>query len=178
MTESQLQAIKIIAERALVFLWITNGRLFKALKPEFSLIQGLSRSLMLERPSLKMPVLDLDLGLTDIETSSFHVASVLKEVLWSSKPDFEYRQYEGILYISRFVQDPTLNQRFRQAQDNEIVSLPIAKAGNCQLALKNVGQIETLRFNEIANVEVLEPRHLVVEVRSTGINAKVSKNLH
>lgn len=156
-TESQLQAIKIIAERASIFLWIANGRLFRAQKPEFSLILGLSRSLMLERPSLKMPVLDLDSSLTDMETTSIHVVSVLKEVLWSAKPDYEYRQYEDLLYISRFVHDSSLNQLFRQAQDNEVVSLPIEKAGTCQLAPKTFGQLDTLRFNEIAKVEVLEP---------------------
>ncbi|KAI9742877.1 MAG: hypothetical protein M1818_003606 [Claussenomyces sp. TS43310] len=172
MTAAQLQAVKIMAENASNFLWITGGRLFKAQRPEFALVLGLARSLMLERPSLKMPVLDLDNGLTGAAASSKHVIAVLHQAMHSNKPDFEYRQYDGILYNSRFVPDVSLNRRFRQVQDAEVIELPVADAGNCSLAMKNAGQIDSLRFEEAEKRTAIKPGYVEVQVKAVGINAK------
>lgn len=174
MTEPQLQAVKIMADNASVLLWITGGGLYKAERPEFALILGLARSLMLERPSQKIAVLDLDNHMIDATTSSEHVVSVLHEAMYSSKPDFEYRQHDGVLYNSRFVPDLSLNKRFRQAQDAEAVTLPVSEAGNCQLALKRVGQTNTLHFKQVRDDTELQPGYLEVQVKAVGINAKVS----
>jgi len=174
MTESQLQAVKVMADNTSVLLWITGGSLYKAERPEFALILGLARSLMLERPFQKIAVLDLDNHMIDATKSSEHVMSVLHEAMYNPKPDFEYRQHDGVLYNSRFVPDLSLNKRFRQAQDAEAVTLPISEVGNCQLALKRVGQIDTLHFKQVRDDTVLQPGYLEVQVKAVGINAKVS----
>ncbi|TAQ88229.1 hypothetical protein B7494_g3462 [Chlorociboria aeruginascens] len=170
-SEAQLNAIKIMAEQASVLLWITGGRLFKAKHPQYSLVLGLARSLMLERPALKMPVLDLDNGITETATTCSHVVSVLQQ-LWSAKPDYEYRQYEGILYISRFLSDTALNKRFRQVQDAEVVPLPVEKVEASKLAMKSAAQIDTLHFEEIDRLAELKPGYIEVSVKAVGLNAK------
>lgn len=60
MTNTELQAIKTMTDNASILFWVTGGSLFKSHLPMFSLVLGLARSLMLERPSFKIPVLDLD----------------------------------------------------------------------------------------------------------------------
>ncbi|KAF4632579.1 hypothetical protein G7Y89_g5546 [Cudoniella acicularis] len=97
MSESKLQGVNIMAENASVLFWITGGTLFKAKRPDFSLVLGLSRFLMLERPSLKMPVLDLDIENIATAVSSTQVISILHQVMYSTKPDFEYRQVDIVL---------------------------------------------------------------------------------
>jgi hypothetical protein len=172
-TPNQFKAVKTMADRSSILLWITGGLLFKAQKPEFALVLGLARSLMLEKPSLKMPVLDLDNGISSEKMSIEHIVSVLDQVTNNKKPDLEYRQYNGVLYNSRFVPDMSLNRRFRQVQDKDILRLSLADAGHCNIAIGTVGQIDTVYFEEIEQHPKVEAGHVEVRVNAVGINAKV-----
>jgi len=173
-TETEMNAVKILTERASVLLWITGGRLFKAQSPEHSLVLGLARSLMLERPALKMPVLDLDNSMTGAAETCDHIVSVLQQTIDAENPDLEYRQYKGTLYISRFVADIAINRHFQQVQDAEIIPSPVEEAGRCKLSINNVGQIDTLRFVEVNSIPQVMPGYVEVEVKVVGLNAKVS----
>lgn len=57
---NQLEKARVLSENASILMWVTGGSLYIASSPDFSLILGPSRLLMLERPSLKMPVFDLN----------------------------------------------------------------------------------------------------------------------
>ena len=175
MTDVQLQLIKMMVDNASVLLWITGGGLFKASRPAFSLILGLARSLMLEVPSLKMPVLDLDNISDDYLTSIKNVAYVLNQVIHRAKPDFEYRQHNGFLYNSRFIPDFSINTQFRKAQNSEIESTPIQEAGHCQLAMKDVGHIDTIFFQQQPHGKPrLRPGYVEIQVKAVGLNGKAS----
>lgn len=172
-SDRQMHAVQLLTEHASILFWITGGTLYKASNPEHAAILGLSRSLMLERPSLRMPVLDVEPNIDPV-VSSHNVVSILNQVLHSPRPDFEYRQYKGVLYKSRFVQDVSLNKRYRQAEGAEPADVPAKEAKNVQLAIKNVGRIETLRFTEIDDQELIAG-YVEVQVKAVGINAKVRK---
>lgn len=172
----ELQHLKLLSENASLLLWITGGSLYKASNPDFALVLGLSRSLMLERPSLKMPVFDLDAATTSA-ISAKNVGRVFKEVMKSEKgADTEYRQYEGVVYHSRFIPDVTLNEDFRRTQDSEVTQVPVEKAKYCKLGMKQLGQIDTLRFEEFENQETIPRGYVEVQVKAMGINAKVSSH--
>ena len=173
MTDSELQAIKVMTDNASILLWITGGALFKAQRPLFSLVLGLSRSMMLERPSLKMPVLDLDNISSAWNLSSESVIFILRQAMHKAKPDYEYRQYNGTLYNSRFIPDLSINKQFRHSQNAEIIFTSIKEAGHCQLSMRSVGQIDTIHFEQQQNLELL-PQCVKIQVKSVGINAKVS----
>lgn len=174
MTEDQVQSVKILSDNATILLWITGGGLFKARRPAFSLVLGLARSLMLERPSLSMPVLDVDDINNDLHASSVNVVYVLRQVMCNPNPEFEYRQYDRILYISRFVPDQGLNKRFRQTQNADVVPVPVQEVGRCSLAMKDYGQLDSIYFKQEPQCVVdLKPHSLEVNVKSVGLNAKV-----
>ncbi|KAM0133215.1 hypothetical protein ACHAP3_006145 [Botrytis cinerea] len=172
MTSNQLEHLKIISENAAFILWLTGGSLYSASDPNYAIVLGLSRSLMLERPLLKMPVYDIDLATPSI-ISAQNVISVLKEVLSSEKiPDTEYRQHEGVIYHSRVIPDVSLNIGFRSAQDEEVTLVPLQEAGFCKLAMKNMRNINTLRFQQFEKEDILPEGYVEVQVRARGINTK------
>ncbi|KAM3079651.1 hypothetical protein ACMFMG_006064 [Clarireedia jacksonii] len=172
-TTVQLEHLKILSENSSFLLWLTGGSLYKASNPEYAVILGLSRSLMLERPSLKMPVFDIDLT-TPPATSARNVVSVMREVMSSGElvPDTEYRQHEGVIYHSRIVPDIVLNKEFRHLQDEEVTQILIEEAGYCKLGMKQVRNINTLRFQEVEKDGPVPRGYVEVQVRAMGINAK------
>ena len=171
-TNDLMQQIKLLSENAAILLWVTGGGLFKAQRPEFALVLGLARSIMLERPSLKMPVLDVDRYSERPVTTSNNILKVLRQTMHSRKPDLEFRQHDGVLYSSRFVPAASLNKRFRQVQDGETVQTSVTGADTYKLAIKHVGKLESLYFVKHDPVEV-QPGYLQVKVKSVGLNAKV-----
>lgn len=172
LTPIQMSGIKRMAENASVLLWITGGGLYKARHPEFGLVLGLARSLMLERPSLRVPVLDID-DQEDLKSTCANIAQVLRRAVYAENPDLEYRQYRGVLYNSRFIQDIALNARFRKIQSTEAEETSITGADSFKLAIKHIGRLDSLCF-EIKDQTKLKPGYIEVQVKVVGVNAKVS----
>ena len=173
---NDLDRLKTLTDSASIVLWMTGGGLFEAKRPDFSPVFGLSRALMLEQPSLKFLILDIDSESPDeIAASKPNMLLILNQVLRSMMPDLEYLQYNGVLHISRFVPDEPMNKNFQQKMDNETAIVPLHSAGPCELNMKRVGQMDTLHFVQNSrNSEGLLPDYLEVHVKCVGLNAKVS----
>lgn len=162
----------MLTEDATILLWITGGSLFNCKIPDAATVLGLARSVMLERPSLKMPVLDLEKGSASLSQSCKNAVLVLNEVIRASNPDLEYREHNGALYISRFIPDIAMNQAFRQTQDAEKAQKCIADVGHARLNVRAAGQVDTLRFEEVINQPGVKPGYVRIEVQAVGMNAK------
>ncbi|MCJ1246453.1 hypothetical protein MMC30_003660 [Trapelia coarctata] len=178
-TPDQVNSIKAMTDNASLLVWITGGGLLRAKRPSFSLVLGLARSLMLEQPSLKMFVVDLDEVNTGLAISRDNIMAVLSQAMHSMKPEFEYLQHEGILYSSRFIPDESMSKRFRQGQNAETVSMSLKDAERCQLGIKRTGHLDTLHFDQrIEKQAPLQPDHVEVQVQVVGLNAKDFYTLH
>jgi acyl transferase domain-containing protein/NADPH:quinone reductase-like Zn-dependent oxidoreductase len=168
-----IERIKAVTDNSSILIWVTGGGLFEAEKPSFSLVGGLARSLMLEQPSLKMYTVDLDNMDGHFTASSQNIIHVLRQALYSSKPEFEYLQHKGALYSSRFVPEESMNKRFRRGQHGETRSTKLKDAGNCQLNIESAGQLDSLRFDQRSPTEsVMQPSFVEVQVKVVGMNAK------
>ena len=66
-SSEQLEILKSMISHASNIIWITGGGLLNVMRPSFSLVLGLSRTLMLEQPSLRSVVV------------------MLKAILWNRK---------------------------------------------------------------------------------------------
>jgi hypothetical protein len=172
MTPARQKAMVTMTETASLLLCITRGGLFRSEDPESATILGFARTLMLERPSLKMPVLDLDTRQCSWVQMAKNVGAVLKQVFRETHPDLEFREHNGSLYISRFVPDIAQNIAFRQTQDQEKISTTIGGVGFAKLGLAALGQIGTLRFEQGMMPGIVKTGHVRVEVEAVGINAK------
>jgi acyl transferase domain-containing protein/NADPH:quinone reductase-like Zn-dependent oxidoreductase len=174
-----IECIKALTDNSSTLVWITGGAHFKAKRPSFSLISGLARSLMLEQPSLKMYTVDLDNLMSDFSSSSANIIRVLQQALFSPKPEFEYSQYSGVMYSSRFVPEDSMNKRFRNAQNAETRSTKLLDVGHCQLSIKSAGQLDSIHFEQqILEDPTVAPGFVEVQVKAVGLNAKDFYALH
>ncbi|KAL2867458.1 type I polyketide synthase [Aspergillus lucknowensis] len=172
LTGAEMEYIKRITDNALSLLWLTGGGNLDGTHPDFALMSGLSRALMLEQPSLKITMLDLDVVAPTSQTMQ-NIATVLRQSVESSRPDFEYVQKNGLLHISRMLPEEVMNRTFREKQGEIPKLVPLQQAQPARLTIGTVGQFDTLAFKQEApDLSPLKPGTVEIEVKSVGLNAK------
>ncbi|KAK6514428.1 hypothetical protein TWF506_008821 [Arthrobotrys conoides] len=171
-SEAQLDLVKILTNQASCLTWVTSGNLLSGERPEHSLAFGLSRAVMMEQPSLRFFVYDVEDITVEPSRSARNIVSLFKRVA-PGLADFEYIEKAGTAHVSRFVQDDALNSAFRQTQEAETVKMPLAavQKAHSQLSIKTPGQFDSLSFNQI-HLPELQPHEVQVSVKSVGLNAK------
>ena len=171
MDDLQLAQVKAITNNASTIIWITKSALLDCRNPDMALVNGLSRAIMLEQPSLSFFTLDVD-GTTQPHVTAEHVVEILMQANEGSVCDFEYVERQGVVHVSRFVPDETLNEIFRQKQMAQPVEMTLQEARPSQLLIQNVGQLDTSCFQQDFDQKPLDPESVEIEVRSFGLNAK------
>ena len=174
LVEDDMARLKILTDRASKIAWATGGGFLSGAHPDFALVSGLARALMIEQPSLVFCTLDLEQ--TELESSGTapNIYSILHQPGTGAVPtDYEFIQRGSLVHISRFVPDEDLNQSFRQRQGNETMSMSLAEAKPSRLNIGSLGQLDTINFKkEPLKPADLEPGFVQVEVQAVGLNAK------
>ncbi|KAK8102456.1 hypothetical protein PG984_015602 [Apiospora sp. TS-2023a] len=187
MTDDEMRRLKLLTDQVKNLLWVTAGDLLHGTTPEMGLAAGLSRALMLEQPSLRFMVYDVD-NTHDNHNNNKTTAAVdrtahnLVRVLTSSQTpgsDSEYVESGGVVHIARFVPDTKINAMFRLAQGaNEAAETTLgAMAGQpMQLAIAHPGQFDSIHFRAVEppapSDEGLAADEIRVSVKAVGLNAK------
>ncbi|KAF3933903.1 hypothetical protein ABW19_dt0204636 [Dactylella cylindrospora] len=169
-TESELDRVKLLSDQASCLVWVTGGNLLSGQIPDHALAFGLSRAVMMEQPSLRYFVYDVD----DINANSKRTARNIVSIFKRISPglaDFEFIERNGIPHVSRFIPDDGLNEAFRQTQGAETVKMPLEKVDSARLSIKTPGQFDSIYFKQIAIPE-LAAHEVQVSVKSVGLNAK------
>ncbi|CAG8973482.1 hypothetical protein HYALB_00011077 [Hymenoscyphus albidus] len=172
LTAAEMVKVKVMTDKALNLIWLTGGNNFQGERPDFSLISGLSRALMLEQPSLKFITLDLDSPQQSMDTM-LTINKFLQDAHQSDPTDFEFVLQREILHVSRMVPEENMNRTFREKQGEipKLTSLKDAKPA--RLAIGTVGQFDSLFFKEERpDISPLPAGTLEIEVKSVGLNAK------
>lgn len=177
-TPEEITNVQIMTDNASVLLWITGGNLFKAERPEFSLVPGLSRSIMLEQPALKFCTLDIKNDANEFQAAIDNITAILDQALHSKRPEYEYMQHNNVLYSSRLYPDEIANVIFRQKQGSSPQQKSLQDAGHCKLSIKHAGPLDTVHFIQTSQKDAtLQPDYVEVQVKCIGLNAKVSMKL-
>jgi hypothetical protein len=174
MSSDEMALVKIITDSASKILWLTNGDLLSGSRPDFAPVLGLSRSLMLEQPSLQFAVFDIDDTCSSFDTTAQNVGNIVHQLIHDSSPDSEFAQKGGVIHVVRLGPEEHLNAQFRLKQDEEPIDIPVGDAGRCELNIKHPGQMDTIRFVKKAWKDALGPEEVEIQVKSVGMNAKVS----
>lgn len=169
-TDDEMYRIKLITNNATNIVWVTGGNLLEATRPDFALVSGLARALMLEQPSLKFFTFDVDDLVSHVEQTAERLVSILTQK--RNSLDFEFIQRQNIVHVSRFVPDDTLNESFRQKQGGGIIEMPLQEAKPVKLSIERVGQFDSLFFRQEKLQTHLEAKLVQVQVASVGLNAK------
>ncbi|KAI0006809.1 hypothetical protein F4779DRAFT_595040 [Xylariaceae sp. FL0662B] len=175
MTAEEMSLVKTITDNASNLIWVTGGSLFSGSKPEFGVGFGLSRALMLEQPSLRFFVVDVegDKIQSQSEAAARNIVKVVRQALEDKKPDFEFVTDSGALHVSRFCPDETMNRVFREKQGSDTVMVPLSEAKPCRLAIEIVGQPDSLLLKSVEAEEAPLPDDFVeVSVKAIGLTSR------
>ena len=172
MSETELDLVKILTSTASKLLWVTGGGLLTGAQPDFAIVSGLSRAVILEQPAMKFLTFDVD----DVDSNLHHTVAnllfALEEGLREITTDFEYIQNQGTLYVSRFAPEKNLNKIFRQKQGLETIPLPLQDTKPYQLAFKRPAELDTLYFKKLELITAdLDPDVVEVEVDSVNMDS-------
>ena len=177
LTDFEMLSVKTMTDNAANLIWLTGGGSFMGRNPDFALVSGLARSLILEQPSLRFFTFDIDDWQKNLAATCRNLLQVVEEAQTITELDFEMVQHEGVVHVSRFVADDTMNQTFRQKQGDQATLKPLEQTGSLRLTIEKLGQFDTLAFKEdIPGSEELQADFVEVEVKAVGLNAKVSQN--
>ncbi|RDW91779.1 polyketide synthase-nonribosomal peptide synthetase [Coleophoma crateriformis] len=172
LTAEEMVQVKLMTDNALNLVWLTGGNNFQGEHPDFALISGLSRALMLEQPSLKFFTLDLDSSKQSADAMG-NVNNVLQQAHQSKTVDFEFELRNEIVHVSRMVPEEHMNRIFREKQGELSRLTPLKDATPARLTIGTVGQFDTLSFvREKIDLSPLAPGYIEIEVKSIGLNAK------
>ncbi|KAI0179744.1 polyketide synthase [Hypoxylon sp. FL1284] len=173
MNEDEMQLAKTITNRASLIFWVCHASLMAGTNPELSPVLGFARALMLEQPSLRFAVFDVDDTVSNIDGTAHNACKIMDQLMSEPNPELELSQKEQTIHSVRFEPLEELNDQFRLKQDGDTVRVPIAQAGRCRLHIPRPGQLDTIHFEpEEESAEPLPDDYVEVEVKNVGINAK------
>ncbi|KAI0096597.1 polyketide synthase-like protein [Nemania sp. FL0031] len=175
LTQESLNALHTLTNTAKHIIWLTGANILGVPSPDVTLVHGLSRSLMVEQPSLRFAVLDI--GPIEAFADDFsNLCDIIKRVLVTyDGDDHEFVYSKGILNISRFEPNVTLNPllQHRNLQRDSLHKLPLSAAHPARLSIGKVGLTDTLHFQQLCEPSTpLPPDHIDVQMKVVSLNAK------
>ncbi|KAK8062318.1 hypothetical protein PG997_014415 [Apiospora hydei] len=171
-SEEQMSLMKVMTNRASLILWICHAGFIAGENPEYAPVLGLSRAVMLEQPSLRFAVLDIDDVETNIENTAHNICKVVDQLMTTRDAELELSQKDQVIHSARWEPLDGLNSQFRLKQDEGLLEVPIEEAGPCQLHISHPGQMDTIHFISRDYPEPLPADQVEIEVKSVGMNAK------
>lgn len=169
-TNAEMRGIKQMTDNASTIVWVTNGNLLQGESPDFALVNGVARALVLEQPSLKFFTYDVDDVQSGIDITVGNLLATLDQK--GGVPDLEFVQHHGVTHISRFLPDDSLNVSFRLKQGSEYVDVALKDVQSAKLAIESPGQFDTIYFEQLEPQTSLGAKEVSVTVKSFGFNAK------
>ncbi|KAI1412955.1 polyketide synthase-like protein [Hypoxylon sp. FL1857] len=179
MNQEDMDLLRSVTNVVTDLLWVTGANIMGSSEqadPNLTLAGGFSRTLMLERPSLRFSVVDI--GYTrHLKRNARIICENLISTLvpFHDMDDKEFVYWEGLLYVSRFGPDSTLNSLFRRrlGMEGRLHKSALASAGLAQLSVDKVGHPDTIHFQKLGEHPTEPSTGFVdVAVKAVGLNAK------
>lgn len=174
LADDDMTRLKLLTDRASKIAWATAGSFLSQARPDFALASGLARAIMIEQPSLAFCTLDIEQGEIGSTQTALNLYWTLHQPR-AAPTDYEFIQSSGLIWVSRFVPDESLNQAFRRRQGNETMFMSLAEAKPSSLTMTTAGQFDTIEFKKQTSTpgsSGLQPGLVEVEVQAIGLNAK------
>ncbi|KAI6392280.1 Type I Iterative PKS [Pyricularia oryzae] len=186
MSSEQFYQLQHLVTTAKAVIWVSRAGVITGAEPELGMHTGLLRTLNLEDASRRYVSLDLDPNEPPWSAENIrHIAAVFAASLDFSMPrhevDLEYAVQHDRIYVSRLHQDDEENQKaFGGSQEvdhhqpTELLPFEKTPTGhNLRLCVAKPGLLDTLRFEQVAAPDELEPPaddELEIEPRAFGLN--------
>ena len=179
---AQWQEFQDLVNQRRKILWVTTSAQHRVTEPTKALITGLLRTVRAENPDLLLATLDVDHGPSGRTTTTIHrVLSHLERTSPDAPVEREFVEREGVIYISRVVPDHSINKAEKAVHENSVEPrmMSFFEHQSCiRLACPRVGNLDSLRFQEVPAVEMpLEEDHVEIDIHAAGLNFKVRKEI-
>lgn len=147
-------------------LWVSGD-----IGPDAGMAAGLARSIRNEVPGINIKTLEIK-G-TPL-TSSHEFSDLVVRVLQTSSRDEEYVAKNGILHVSRLVEDRHRNEGLATLlgeRDGQTTMMPLGKVtGPVKLCVQNPGMLDSLAYEPDYIPETPIPAgHVEVDIKASGI---------
>ncbi|KAL2802399.1 KR domain-containing protein [Aspergillus granulosus] len=122
---SELAGLQNMVSHASTVTWVTAGGLVNGSTPEQAMASGVARSVSSEMASVDFTTVDLNLSNTDSSVAANEVINALqRQINHAHGKETEYCVENGLVYISRLVEDETLNRQYGP-QSTVVQSVPL-----------------------------------------------------
>ena len=155
--------------------WISDSGGKSPKRPEYAIVNGLSRVLRNENPERPFVTLALDIQGHITEKQLQNIRRVLRFIQPNSEPlnyEPEYIEVQGCLYIPRVVQASQLSQYlFLRSLPQQSILKAFGESPPLKLAIESPGLLDTLKFVEDEDHRrPLASAEVEIEVRAIGMN--------
>ncbi|XDG05079.1 hypothetical protein ABKA04_004694 [Annulohypoxylon sp. FPYF3050] len=184
MNSEDMDLLRAISNTVNNLAWVTGTQTLKYSDPRLTMSSGLSRSLMLEQPSLRFSVIDIGV----LHTPNRDIQAVCGNILKALVPQYEmddkeFTQSNDVLYISRFYPDVDLNSTFQRRLESQIKdqvqTATLSSAEPARFAIGKVGVTDTIYFQQLCEPATEIPSGFVdIKVKAVSLNAKDVYNLN
>ncbi|KAI0444212.1 polyketide synthase-like protein [Xylaria telfairii] len=177
MTQDEIDKLHILTDNVKNLVWLSGCNMLRVPHPDFNLVGGLARAIMIEQPSLRFTIVDIGC-LEELSSNLEPVCEAIIKVLWSREDidDKEFVFLDGLLHVSRLEPHTAINDSFRRYSRKEQVSdgqLRLGSAGPARLAIGRVGTTDTIHFQQLREPHKAPPRgYIDVQVKAVSLNAK------
>ncbi|KAE9379717.1 polyketide synthase [Stipitochalara longipes BDJ] len=156
--------------------WVTRGATIDAPNPELSLIQGLARTVMNEKSSVKILLLDLDEKEPLLSTDSHALAlNIISTHMDNKSSDYEFAIRNGAALVPRVLKLSQFDEAIRR-QQKQGISTQIAFGTirePVKLVVESPGLLDSICFEHDESYSSPLPQDWVeIEVKAAGLNFK------
>jgi NADPH:quinone reductase-like Zn-dependent oxidoreductase len=176
---SGLQAPKFEALKASMssvdkLLWVTRGGGNLPESPDYGIIDGLARVLRTEHGEHQIVVLALELKESSCSQSQIdNIIRLLHNIMETESSESyepEYREVDGMLHISRAVEEKDLD-KILEASPNQSKVQPFGNEPALALTIGFPGLLDTLKFVRDDEYYLpLKANEIEIEVKAVGLN--------
>ncbi|KAI3334195.1 polyketide synthase-like protein [Ustulina deusta] len=175
LSQEDLNMLHSLTNTVKHIVWLTGANMLGAPNPDLALVQGMSRALMVEQPSLRFTVMDVGSPEALYSDLSNSCTALIRVLMSSENDDKEFILSDGLLYISRFEPNNNINSLFQRRIHREHTweKLPLSVAQPARLSIGKVGLTDTIHFQQLCEPYVPPPQgYIDVQVKAVSLNAK------
>ncbi|CAG9942770.1 unnamed protein product [Clonostachys rosea f. rosea IK726] len=178
LSEEHMNLLRTATDTVKNLLWVTGANMLAEPNPDLAMAPGLSRSIIMEQPSLNFNILDVGpvvgMGQASIATTCDNVVRIMFAP--RAINDKEFIQHNRLLYISRLGSDFSTNALFRRrlGMEQGFQQTTLGSAGNARLEVGQPGITDSLYFQQhpAELSESLPKGYIDVKTQAVSLNAK------
>ncbi|GAW19307.1 hypothetical protein ANO14919_087930 [Xylariales sp. No.14919] len=173
--QEELSMLHTLTNGVKDIVWLTGANMMGAPNPDLTLVQGLSRALIVEQPSLRFAVVDIGSHETISSGLSDYCEAIISVLKSFENDDKEFVLSNGLLHVSRFEPDTETNSIFhrRVSRERRKEKVPISAAQPSRLSIGKPGLTDTIYFQQIYEPYTPPPEgYIDVQTKAVSLNAK------